>query len=79
MPVTKEPNGLLVAENKRPDDLTLLPWQEGKPLSRDVNVIYHLAVSYVSGYTPVAAAELAASRQCEKYAYLPNSYTSSSQ
>jgi len=32
-------------------------------------------VSYVSGYSNhCASAELASSRQCEKYAYLPNSY-----
>ena len=58
MPVTKEPSGLLIAENKRPDGLTLLPWQEGKPLAWDVTVIYPSAASYVSGYTPGAAAEL---------------------
>ena len=74
MPVTKESNGLLTADNKRPDGLTLLPWQEGKPLAWDVTVICPLAASYVSGYTPGAAAELAASKKCEKYANLPNSY-----
>ena len=74
MHVVKELNGLLIADNKRPDGLTLLPWQEGKPLAWDVTVICPLAVSYVSGYTPGAAAELAASRKCEKYANLPNSY-----
>ena len=39
MPVTKEPNGLSISDNKRPDGLTLLPWQEGKPLAWDVTVI----------------------------------------
>jgi len=35
MPVTKEPNGLSISDNKIPDGLTLLPWQEGiyKPLA----------------------------------------------
>jgi len=33
MSVTNEPNGLLISDNKRPDCLTLLPWQEGKPLA----------------------------------------------
>ena len=74
MPVTKESNGLLIAVNKRPDGLTLLPWQDGKPLAWDVTVICPLAVLYVSGYTLGAAAELAASRKCEKYSNLPNSY-----
>ena len=74
MPVTKEPNGLLVADNKRPDGPTLLPWLEGKPLAWDVTVICPLADSYVSGYTPGAAAELAATRKSDKYASLPNFY-----
>jgi len=74
MPVTKEPSGLSISDNKRPDGLTLLPWQEGEPLAWDVTVICPLTVSYVSGYSPGASAELAASRKCEKYAILPNSY-----
>jgi hypothetical protein len=74
MPITKEPNGLLISDNKRPDGLTLLPWQEGKPLAWDVTVICPLAASYISGYTTGAAAELAASKKCVKYANLPNSY-----
>jgi len=74
MPVAKERNGLSISDNKRPDGLTLLPWQEGKPLAWNVTVICPLAVSYVSGYSPGASAELAASRKCEKYANLPNSY-----
>ena len=74
MPVPEEPNGLLISDNKRPDGLTLLPWQDGKPLAWDVTVICPLAASYISGYTSGAAAELAASRKCTKYANLPNSY-----
>jgi hypothetical protein len=75
IPVTKEPTGLSISDNKRPDGLTLLPWQEGKPLAWDVTVICPLAQSYVAKYsTPGAAAELAASRKSEKYCSLPNSY-----
>jgi hypothetical protein len=74
MPVTKEPNGLSLADNKRPDGLTLLPWCEGKSLAWDVTVICPLADSYVSGYSPGAAAELAASRKVVKYASISNSY-----
>jgi len=33
MSVAKEPHGLSISDNKRPDGLTLLPWQEGKPLA----------------------------------------------
>ena len=60
--------------NNNNNGLTLLPWQEGKPLAWDVTAICLLAASYVSGYNPGAAAELAASKKCEKYANLPNSY-----
>ena len=74
MPVTKEPNNLLIYDNRRPDDLTLLSWQEGKPLAWDVAVIRPSAVSLISGYIPGVAAEPAALRKCEKYANLPNSY-----
>jgi len=74
MPVTKEPNGLSISDNKRPDGLIFLPWQEGKPLAWDVTVICPLAVLYVSGYFSGASAELAANRKCENYANLPNSY-----
>jgi len=74
MSVTKEPNGLSISDNKRPDGLTLLPGQEGKPLAWDFTVICPLAVSYVSGYSPGASADLAASRKYEKYANLPTSY-----
>ena len=75
IPVTKEPNGLSIADNKRPDGLTLLPWQEGKPLAWDVTVICPLAHSYVLSYTsPGAAADLAATRKSDKYANLPNYY-----
>ena len=74
MPVTKEPNDLLIGADKRPDGLTLLPWQEGKPLTWDITVVCSLAVSYVSGYTPGAAAEQVASEKCEKYANLLYSY-----
>ena len=51
MSFTKELNGLSISDNKRPDGLTLSPWQEGKPLAWDVTA--HLSfgcMSYVSGY-----------------------------
>ena len=31
-PVTKEPSGLFRTDGKRPDSLTLVPWQSGKAL-----------------------------------------------
>jgi len=71
---TKRPLNIRQVNNKRPDGLTLLPWQEGKPHAWDVTVICPLAVLYLFGYSPGASAELVASRKCEKYANLPNSY-----
>ena len=36
IPITKEPNGLSQSDGKRPDGLSLVPWEEGKPLTWDV-------------------------------------------
>ena len=49
-PVTKEPTELFRTDGKRPDSLTLVPWQSGKSLCWDVTVICPLAESYVTGY-----------------------------
>ena len=46
--MTKEPNGLSRLDGKRPDGLTLMPWQSGKPLTWEVTVVSTLAGSYVS-------------------------------
>jgi len=72
VPVTKKPAGLSRTDGKRPDGLTLVPWQSGKSLCWDVSVICPLAESYVSGAAREAgaAAEVAASRKDEKYAEL---------
>ena len=43
IPVTKEPVGLIRIDGKRPDGLTLIPWQGGKPLTWDVTVVSTLA------------------------------------
>jgi len=76
IPVTKEPNGLSRLDGKRPDGLTLIPWQRGKPLTWDVTVVSTLAGSYVSDSERLAgaAAELAATRKSDKYANLTPSY-----
>jgi len=65
--MTKEPTGLFRTDGKRPDGLTLVPWQSGKSLCWDVTVICPLAESYVTGSAREAgtAAELAASRKEE--------------
>ena len=48
-PVTKEPTGLFRSDGKRPDGLTLVPWQSGKALCWVVTVACPLADSYVTG------------------------------
>ena len=39
VPSTKEPTGLCRQDGKRPDGLSLIPWQNGKPLVWDVTVV----------------------------------------
>ena len=42
IPVTKEPSGLFRSDGKRPDGLTLIPWQRGLSLTWDVTVATRL-------------------------------------
>ena len=44
-----QPAGLFRTDGRRPDGLTLVPWQSGKSLCWDVTVICPLAESYVTG------------------------------
>jgi len=46
--VTKEPSELVRTDGKRPDGLTLVPWQSGKLMCWDVTVICPLAEYYVN-------------------------------
>jgi len=77
IPVSKEPVVLNRRDGKRPDGLTLIPWQGGKPVCWDVTVVSTLADSYLytSAHTAGGAADLTASRKTVKYADLPSSYT----
>jgi len=72
----KEPTGLSRSDGRRPDGLSLVPWQTGKPITWDVTVATTLAASYVSASSGAggAAAELAATNKIAKYADLPASY-----
>jgi len=76
VPVTKEPSGPLRSDGKRPDGLSLVPWQSGKAVCWDVTVICPLADSYISdsAHEPGSVAELAASRKEAKYAVLDGRY-----
>jgi hypothetical protein len=62
-------------DGKRPDGLTLIPWQTGRPLARDVTVASTLADSYtlVSAGAVCAVAELAATRKISKYTEITTS------
>ena len=59
---------MLMLDGKRPDGLTLVPWQSGRSLCTHVTVTCLLAESYVTGSAREAgaAAELAASRKEDK-------------
>ena len=68
-PSIKEPHGLIRSDGKRPDGLTLLPWQDGRCATWDVTVTDTVAASYVgiSSSCAASAAEAAAKRKEEKY------------
>jgi len=76
VPATKEPTGLSRSDGRRPDGMTLIPWQNGKALTWDVTVATTLADSYInaSARSAGAAAELAATRKITKYCNLPAAY-----
>ena len=75
-PAVKEPTGLIVADGKRPDGMSLIPWLQGRRVAWDVTVIDTLAISYVSSdpITSGHAANIAADRKMMKYSGLPNTF-----
>jgi len=75
-PATKEPVGLVRSDGKRPDGITLIPWEGGKCLAWDATVIDTLAESYRlrSAETAGAAAEIAAERKSSKYTSILPAY-----
>jgi len=68
--------GLFRTDGKRPDGVTLVPWQSGKSLCWDVTVTCPLAESYIdrAALEAGAAAEMAATRKEEKYVDLDARY-----
>src|SRR6218665_2935563 len=54
--IIKEPPGLLRSDGKRPDGLTLIPWQAGRSLIWDATVIDTLAASYLPATAATAGA-----------------------
>ena len=76
-PSVLEPPGLSRTDGKRPDGLTLIPWQRGKSLTWDVTVTDTVADSYLHLTSAKAggAAENAAIRKEDKYVDLQQTYT----
>ena len=76
IPNSKEPQGLCRSDGKRPDGLTLVPWQSGRALVWDVTVVCPLADSYVASAAREArsVAELAATKKEDKYSGLAADY-----
>ena len=76
IPVLKEPTGLSRQDGKRPDGLTLIPFEGGKPLIWDVTVVCSTAESYLdlAVQGPGVVAEMAASRKEAKYINLQHHY-----
>jgi hypothetical protein len=77
VPAIKEPSGLSRTDGKRPDGMTLIPWQGGKSLLWDVTVVDTLANSYLASSSALAgsAAESAANRKESKYSSLSTTYS----
>ena len=70
VPSILEPNGLTRSGGKRPDGITLAPWEEGKQLVRDVTCVDLLAPSRIengSVSNPGTAAEDAEELKTAKY------------
>ena len=76
VPAVKEPAGLSRSDGKKPDGLTLVPWQVGRSLTWDVTVADTLAASYcaISTTAAGAVAEAAASRKTAKYASIASTH-----
>ena len=72
---TKEPMGTF-KDNKRPDGVTLIPWQKRKCVAWDVTVADTFATSYINHTVTLAgaAAERAALNKHAKYEHFKNNY-----
>ena len=51
VPVSKEPVGLVRIDSKRPDGLTLIPWQGGKPLTWNVTAVSYTHLTLPTIYS----------------------------
>ncbi|KAI5636353.1 hypothetical protein NE865_10937 [Phthorimaea operculella] len=76
VPCVLEPPGLSRTDGKRPDGLTLIPWQRGRCLLWDVTCVSTYAASHLQGSVRAAgsAAEKAAGLKHAKYTDLELAY-----
>ena len=76
IPSSLEPKGLLLHDEKRPDGLSLIPWQRGKCLLWDATVTDTLAPSHLrlSSVSAGTAANKAAVGKTRKYSELLRAY-----
>ena len=72
IPTSKEPAGLCRTDGRRPDGMSLIPWEAGKPAVWDVTVT---CTTVPSSREAGAAAEIAASRKMTKYSNLAAQHT----
>jgi len=69
LPAIKESCGLSTSDCKYPDGLTLIPWQEGKPLCWNVPVACSLASCCVQTACGTASAVVEMSAECKSSKY----------
>jgi len=75
VPVAKQPVGLVLQDGKRPDGVTLNPFEGGRSMTWDVTVVCTTAGSIdLAVQGPGCVAEMAASRKEAKYATLRTHY-----
>jgi hypothetical protein len=76
IPAVKEPAGLVRSDGKRPDGLTLVPWQGGRSLTWDGTIVDTFAASYLDATSSAAggACEAAAIKKRAKYATITASH-----
>jgi len=72
VPSTLEPRGLSRDDGKKPDGLTLFPWERGQSLVWDATCIDTVAVSYlrISALESGSAAEFAQNKKHSNYTYI---------
>ena len=75
-PNQREPPGLISSDEKRPDGVTLIPWDRGVSLAWDVIVTCTLAPSHLEKFIikAGAAAEQAEARKLKKYSDLTHRF-----